>query len=299
MPAPARFPTLSLLVHPYGDLLPVTGGREQLRAHGRSPGSALIWHLGSGAHEQDANVVRSRPGGLPVVVVLPQLPHGLGGASGLLGTIDAVRPLAVLPYHPAPHLDDLTAVIRKPPENLGVDVTDYLAWRGLGVDRETTQLVRRTLALSADLRSISGLCRSMYLSRRALGRRFLSRGLPVPSHWLHFGRLLRVAIRLQNSDDSVLSVGYELGYTDAFSLSNQMARLTGYRPTEARRFLGWEWLLEAWLRREADSGGLAPDFTVELLSEPAQARRSRIRSRREGTARRRLSGDRDPGRATG
>lgn len=294
----ARFPTLGLLVHPYREVRPVTGGREQLRAHGRSPGSALIWHLGNGVHEQDANVVRSRPGGLPVIVILPHLPHGLASAPGLLGAVDAVRPLGVLPYHGAPDLADLTAVVRKPPEDLAVDVTEYLAWRGLGVDRETTHLIRRTLALSADLRSISGLCRSMYLSRRALGRRFLSRGLPVPSHWLHFGRLLRVAIRLQNSEDSVLSVGYELGYTDAFSLSNQMARMTGYRPSEVRRFLGWEWLLEAWLRREADSGGLAPDLTEEFLSQPGPVRLAG-RRRRRSAARRPIPSEANSDRAAG
>ena len=89
----------------------------------------------------------------------------------------------------------------------------------------------------------------------------------MPSHWLHFSRLLRVAIRLQNSGESVLSAGYELGYPDGFSLSNQMARLTGYRPTEARMYLGWEWLLEAWLQQEADTGGLAPETTLKFLDK--------------------------------
>ena len=264
---------MSLLSHPYRELVPVTGGGEQLRDHGRSPGAALVWHLERGIHEQDANVVRRRPGGLPVMVVLPRVAD-LSGDSTLLAAIDAVRPLAVLPHHPVPDVEELTSVLRKPPQDLGMEVTDYLTWRGLPVDRETAHLVRRTIALSADLRSVSALCRSMYLSRRALGRRFLSRGLPVPSHWLQMARLIRVAIRLQNTEESVLSVGYELGYPDAFSLSNQMARLTGHRPSDARRYLGWEWLLEAWLKREADSGGLAPDFTMHVLSAEPRRRRS-------------------------
>ena len=259
--------TLSLLTHPYRGLTPVTGGKPQLRSEGRLPGSALVWHLHRGAHEQDAAVVNGRPGGLPLIVILPSLPAPLADPA-LIRTIEAGRPAAVLPFHPAPEPDDLAIVLRRPPEDLGVEVTDYLAWRGISLDRETVQLVRRTVALSADLRSITALCRSMYLSRRGLGRRFLSRGLPVPSHWLHFARLLRVAIRLQNSQESVLSVGYELGYPDAFSLSNQMVRLTGFRPIEARAFLGWEWLLEAWLRREADAGALAPDLTMDLLTDP-------------------------------
>lgn len=294
MTAIVRPTAIGLLAYPYRHMLPVTGGKKQLKLQGRHPGSALIWHLGPGLHEQDANVVRDRPGGLPLIVVLPRLPKGIGDPSLLRG-IEAARPLAVLPYHAEPLLDDLVAVLRKPPENLGVEVAEYLSWRGIVMDRETAQLVRRTVGLSADLRSITALCRSMYLSRRALGRRFLSRGLPVPSHWLHFARLLRVAIRLQNSSESVLSVGYELGYPDAFSLSNQMVRLTGHRPSEARRYLGWEWLVEAWLRREADTGGLAPDFTMEILAKPE--------SRRGGgnvvraVAERRAGVDPDPDRA--
>lgn len=264
MTSSTHAPTLALLGHPYRSLRAVTGGKRQLREEGRAPGSALVWNLRGGAHEQDAAVVRDRPGGLALIVILPPFSSPLSDPR-LLATIESVRPSAVLPYHPEPDVEDLAAVLRRPPEDLAVEVTDYLAWRGLRLDRDTVHLIRRTMALSADLRSITALCRSLYLSRRALGRRFVTRGLPVPSHWLHFARLLRVAIRLQNTPESVLSVGFEVGYPDAFSLSNQMVRLTGYRPSEARSFLGWEWFLEAWLRKEADEGSLAPDPTLELL----------------------------------
>jgi AraC-like DNA-binding protein len=259
-------PALSLFTHPYRTLLPVTGGKKQVRDEGRAPGSALVWDLRSGAHEHDQSVVRDRPGGLSLSVILPPS-WAPGSDRGLLGFVESVRPSAVLPFHPNPDPEDLAAVLRRPPEDLAVEVTDYVAWRGLQLDRDTVHLIRRIVALSADLRSITALCRSLYMSRRALGRRFVARGLPVPSHWLHFSRLLRVAIRLQNTDDSVLAVGYEVGYPDAFSLSNQMLRLTGYRPSDARAFLGWEWLLEAWLRREADEGALAPDLTLDLLAD--------------------------------
>jgi len=265
---------LSILSHPYQqqDQIPVTGGKRQLRESGRRPGSVLIWHLGSGPNPQDAGIVRDRPGGLPLIAVLPQTTEILRDAS-FLHMLESVRPLGILPFQEDPAAQDLVAVLRQPPEDLAAEVTDYLVWRGIPLDRETARLVRKTLALSAELRSISALARSLYLSRRALGRRFLGRGLPVPSHWLQFGRILRATIRLQNSEDSVLSVGYDLGYPDGFSMSNQMVRLTGYRPVEVRQFLGWEWLLEAWMRREADTGGLAPDLTEEFLCDPVPRRR--------------------------
>ena len=46
------------------------------------------------------------------------------------------------------------------------------------------------------------------------------------------------------------------GYPDGFTLSNQMKRLIGCRPTEVRTCLGREWILDAWLRREYAMGGL-------------------------------------------
>lgn len=288
-PSPAGRPTLSLLARPYQTIRPVVGGLKQLKAEGSRPGRALIWNMGAGLHDQDHGIVRSRPGGLALLVVLPP-DVDLQRSHELLHAIEAVRPQGILPYHPAPMPGDLAHLLRQPPEDLGTEVTEYVRWRGIPLDRETTRLIRRTVTLSAELRSISALARALYLSRRALGRRFMAKGLPVPSHWLHFSRLLRVAIRLQTSEESVLSVAYELGYPDGFSVSNQMMRLTGFRPTDARLYLGWEWLLEAWLRREADSGGLAPETTAEfLLKAPPPAPRDLGRRKMAPRARDRRS----------
>lgn len=262
---------LSLLMHPYRSLRPVSGGRRQLRTEGRRPGAALVWRLEAGNVKANQDVAEGRPGGLPLIVILPsadQMPF----PSDVANMVSRCRPAGILPHH-VPSAVELSQVLRRPPEDLACEVTDYLAWRGIGLDRDTRHLLRRTVELSAQLRSITALSRSLYLSRRALGRRFMSCGLPVPSHWLQLSRLLRVTIRLQNTDDSVITVAYELGYPDGFSVSNQMNRLVGCRPNEARQFLGWEWLLEAWLDREAESGGLAPEFWTRASDEPDARRR--------------------------
>jgi AraC-like DNA-binding protein len=277
MSSPVTATPLSLLSPPYRTLHAVAGGARQLKLEGRRPGCALVWDMAVGARQQDVGVARGRPGGLPLLVILPPT-EDLSRDATFVHILEEARPQGILPHHGTPSAEDLACVLRQPPEDLGSEVAEYLRWRGIPLDRETSRLVRKIVALSTDLRSVSGLARALYLSRRALGRRFLSRGLPVPSHWLHFSRLLRVTIRLQNSEDSVLSVGYELGYPDGFSLSNQMVRLTGHRPSEARMYLGWEWLLEAWLRQEAETGGLAPELTVEFLrpATPDVARRANL-----------------------
>jgi len=248
--------SMAVLAYPYSRLVPIEPTVTGLRTIGREPGAAVVWSMSTGARGDEGLVLRGRPGGLALLVILPPESE-LGPSPHLALELEQLRPHGILPFHPSPTAVDLAQVLKRPPVDLAGDVTDYLRWRGLGIDRDTIHLLRRILDLSNDLRSIAAVSRSMYLSRRALGRRLTTRGLPVPSHWLQMGRLVRVGIRLQNSEATVSSVAFEHGYPDGFSMSNQMERLIGYRPSEVRRRLGWEWLVEAWLRREAEFGGLA------------------------------------------
>ena len=249
--APAS-PPLSLFAPPYKELepfpltLPPDG--EPL-----SLGSALIWQLSEGGWGQVFRAVRARAGGVALVMILPPADR-LESVPALLEASEQCRPHSVLPHHGRPAPEDLRAVLRRPPEDLPMEFTDYLAWRGIQVDMDTRRLVRRTVELSSELRTVTGLARALYMSRRALGRRFLKRGLPVPSHILHFARLLRASIALQTTSAPLFEIACDLGYPDGFALSNQMLRLTGLRPTTVRRLLGWEWIVEAWLRTEAGEG---------------------------------------------
>lgn len=264
----------AILAPPYVRLHPLALTRHDLRTQGRKPGSALVWQM-----ELEANlgarsaILRGRPGGLALVVILPSETSG-GSRPVCEFELHGLRPQGILPHHVSPDPGDLAQVLKRPPLDLAGEVTDYLRWRGIRADRDSVRLVRRILDLSAELRSVSSVSRSMYISRRALGRRLTLQGLPVPSHWLQLGRVLRVAIKLQNSDATVASVAFDHGYPDGFSLSNQMERLVGHRPSEVRNQLGWEWIVEAWLRREAESGRL------RVASETSGASAKRTRSLR-------------------
>lgn len=278
---PEARPPLSLLTFPYATLKPFTQGAADLRAAARQPGAALVWCMADGRHAGCADMVADRPGGLSLLIVLPA-GEEVSSDPRVMNDVHRTRPHGILPFHPEPAASDLAQVLRTPPADLGGEVTDYLRWRGLGIDRETAHVIRRIIDLSAELRSVSAVSRGMYLSRRALGRRLMSRGLPVPSHWLQLGRILRVALKLQNGDATVSSIAFELGYPDGFSVSNQMERLIGHRPSEVRVRLGWEWILEAWLRKEAELGGLTPTLTrqcrggVEPRSVMGPARRASV-----------------------
>ena len=243
---------VSLLGPPYHHLRIVDSARPMPR----EGGWAMLWNLGHEGWRDGHALASGRPAGIPLVIILPSGEDQVS-VLRILRIIERTRPQSVIPYHEMPSPAEVASVIRRPPTSLASAVTDYMEWRGVSPDPVTRKLVRRTIELSDRVQTIAVLAKNLYMSRRALGRRFLNQGLPVPSHWLQISRILRATIRLQNSDASLFRVATSLGYPDGFSLSNQMSRLLGIRPLEARERLGWEWLFESWLGREARNGGIA------------------------------------------
>ena len=244
---------LSTLAPPYQALVDLSGVHD-LRADSGLEGHVLLWRMEQG-FPADSRQVRSRPYGVPLVVILPSS-VGSPGKQDLLKIIRDCRPSVALPPGSFPTAEDIRLLLSEAPVDLPGDVVDYLRWRGVALEADIRHTIRRTLELSQELRSVNALSRSLYLSRRALGRRFLSRGLPVPSHWLQIGRLLRACLSIQSPGVNLAEVAFGLGYPDAFALSNQMMRLAGVRPALVRKRAGWEWLLESWLCKEEALGCL-------------------------------------------
>ena len=216
MPTQSPAQQFAYFGYPYESLLPVDPDDEPAAGSGE-PGAALVWRLDGRGREDSIEFARRRPPGMALIAILPPADRIRKGI-GVLTLVDRCKPHSVLPFHPEPDPDDLTRVLQRPPETLSVAVSDYLSWRGIRVDGDTKRMIRRTLDLSGELRTVSGLARSLYVSRRALGRRFLNRRLPPPSHWLQFGRALRAVIRLQTSTDSLFTIAADLGYPDGFAL---------------------------------------------------------------------------------
>lgn len=221
-------------------------------------GIVLVWWLVDGLSQEDQfEWLKGRPPGLPLVVVLPPARH-VSRAMPLLNYVAALSPKGVLPTGRVVSPPRLRHLMSVPPVALAEAVATYLTRRELLRADKIRAEVEQVLHHSGQLTSVADLARHMYLSRRTLGRHFARAGLPVPSHWLQFGRLLRVALMLQRDSASVGRIALRANYPDGFTLSNQMKRLIGVRPTEVRRFLGWEWLVEAWLYQEARHGSIDP-----------------------------------------
>jgi len=229
-------------------------------------GEALVWQLCLPIEAEFVEVTRCRPPGIGLLLVLPSH-RAEDRLSETLSVVSTIRPTHVLPHVQSLSVTDCVRALRHPPFDLAAEVTAYLLWRGLHFDSGLDQVIRKTFDLCNELSTVTSLARSLHISRRALGRRFFNAGLPVPSHWLQTARLLTAAVHLQQSDRSIFSIATELGYPDGFSMSNQMMRLFEIRPSEARRHLGWEWILERWLVQEAKHGGMgkrwSPLFNFE------------------------------------
>ncbi len=243
-------------------------------------GSILVWHLDAPDWEEAESMVARRPGGMALAMVLPDRDDRLS-VLRVLQAIETCRPQSVLPFHEFPTAREITSVVRREPSCLASGVVDYLEWRGFPLDGITRSLLRRTVQLSTQVRTIAALSRNLYISRRGLGRKFVGNDLPVPSRWLNIARILRATIRLQNSGASLFSVAISLGYADGFSLSNQMKRLCGIRPSEVREKLGWEWVFESWLVREAAAGNITSRI---MTDRPSTASSGLLNTRDERVA---------------
>lgn len=242
---------LSLFSPPYEELTPCSPELiRQLHAVDDWKGSAVVWQLVRRAdHMKTYDALRHKAPGLPLFVLLPP-PQDIDDVIDMLPLIRGLSPRVILPFGLFDTPYRLRQILAIPPRSIATAVTDHLTRRGLLRTRKGIREFHRIMELAPSTSSIALLARRMYTSRRTLGRHFAATNMPVPSHCLHFGRLLNVAIQLQQDDGAMFRIAARFGYPDGFTMSNQMKRLIGYRPSEVRDLLGWEWIVEAWLKIE-------------------------------------------------
>ncbi|HEX3235453.1 MAG TPA: hypothetical protein VHR41_14740 [Gemmatimonadales bacterium] len=134
--------------------------------------------------------------------------------------------------------------------DLPEQVEQWLAVRLPALSPAVAQLIGQIFRLAPLHHELGDLLVRLGRAERTTRTWFLRAGVPGPAKWLGAAHAVRSALRLQ-ADQSVplLTVAVEGGYSDHSSLSRQSLRLFGVRPGAIRPTLGWEWLLDRWLRR--------------------------------------------------
>ncbi len=220
-------------------------------------GVAAVWFVRESATQHaERSWLAERPSGVELVVVLPP-PGEIRNALPLLRDLNDLRPRGVLPNGPHAGPEPVRLLLSSTPRDLAAVVTSHLARSRILRNQRMRALVTRIFELAPVVPSVSRLARKLYTSRRTLGRFFEAEGLPVPSHWLQFARLLHVSAIIQEKQHlPIFRAATHVGYPDGFTMSNQMKRLIGCRPSDVRDHLGYEWIIEEWVRRECRAGRL-------------------------------------------
>lgn len=139
------------------------------------------------------------------------------------------------------------------------NVVEYVRSQGIAQKEDDGRLFLRLLEFPARCGgsrvSVRHAASQLYSNRRTLARRCERAGMPSPRNILAFGRILGTLQLLRETGWTVTKAAAATGWPDPFSFSNAVFRLTGLRPTAARR-LGAVAFAEAWVQVEAAEGRL-------------------------------------------
>jgi AraC-like DNA-binding protein len=134
---------------------------------------------------------------------------------------------------------------------LGPDVVEWLSLFGLRLTPTLSHLISQIFTDAPRFTEVGMLLKSIGAAESSTRFRFRKKGLPAPSRWLQAARALHAALRIQlQPEKSILAHACALGYADHSALCHQMKRIFRTTPAMVRETLGWEWLLERWVRAE-------------------------------------------------
>ena len=136
------------------------------------------------------------------------------------------------------------------PTNLADDIGEWFTLRTPGVAPPVVALATEVVRLAPRFGEVSALLASLGHAERTVRTWFRRAGVPGPGKWLAAAHATRAALRMQAEPAApLLALAVECGYSDHSSLSRQCLRLFGVRPGRIRGMLGWEWLMDRWLKR--------------------------------------------------
>ncbi|MQA92848.1 MAG: helix-turn-helix domain-containing protein [Gemmatimonas sp.] len=189
------------------------------------------------------DLIHRRPE-VPVVVLLQMPPEEAVLAAARLA---ALRCRAVIRL--GPELPTILREVLTDPATLGRDVVDWLRLRSIRPSPNQADLLERIFTDAPNHSELATLLGDQHISPSSARARLRKRGLPPPSRWLQAARAIHAALRIQaRPEASVTAIALQLGFTDHSALVHLLRRSLGVSVRQIRGTLGWEWLLDRWLR---------------------------------------------------
>jgi AraC-like DNA-binding protein len=198
--------------------------------------------------ELDATILRLRQRSptTPVVLLLHLAAEdglfvaGHAARSGVRAVVWAGQPLG--------------EALRKPltsASTLAEDVVEWLNLYGLRLSPLVSSLILQIVSLAPSHDSLTQLLSATGTPETSARFRMHKKRLPPPSRWYQAARALHAALRIQGEPQTCLMrLAHTLGYADHSALSQLVYRAFGVRPGVIRGTLGWEWLMERWMRSQ-------------------------------------------------
>lgn len=228
---------ISLLVPPYRGALPLSGTAAPL-------GSVLVVDLGIRADDVLASAILAHREVIwcPACFLMSDeavIPKFLAAFEPSPGTFGTLRRNADEGM-PSPH--QVLQAIRRRPAPTPVTLATYISTRAMRLSLVPGREVCFSSSIDCDRKRGS-------ISDRSLRRHLHNFGLLSPSSWYQLSRLVAILA----SHPRALSLGAERlaneHHVDVRTLRRWIREFTGVTYAEAMERVGWEWILEAALRR--------------------------------------------------
>jgi AraC-like DNA-binding protein len=239
-------PTLFHLAPPYERPVPcrqVSGELVSLQ-----PGSVLVLEVSSEPRDWTSlhqTMMRLR-------AEAPLLPLALRIDASRVDVLHSAIQIAQMPVRAVVGDEGYARALRRQltrPADLPGDVVEWLTLRGIRMTPSIRHLLHGIFALAPDSPTVAPLLTRIGTSESSARFRLQKKCLPPPGRWLQVARALTAALHLQaRPDRALLPLALSLGYADHSALSHLLGRAFSVRPGEIRDRLGWEWLLDRWLR---------------------------------------------------
>jgi hypothetical protein len=238
-----------LFAPPYHEAIPVRGSAQVSPIY--PAGTVLCLKLDSLSRGwADLNIV------LPHIWThFPTIPVVLHLSACPASDIDIVRRvgrLAVRGVTVDPVTEPTLRRILSCPDDIGGDVVEWLAFRGFRFGPALGRSLEMIFSRATGHRLLGDLLRENGEAEGTLRRRLQKKYLPPPNAWFCAARSVTAMLRLQADPGlSLSSISHEHDHADHSALSQQILRCLGSRPSHLRALLGWEWMIEQWLNRDA------------------------------------------------